>query len=139
MRSQADKDIHENQLGWHWLAPSDQVFIDFGSDELLDDGPKPEPEVPDDLAATMSQEQYSSMLGTLCDEAHFLVDEKTKEELPALVPAHQDWVQCVSILHALGIKNGAGLEKLRIALRGTDTHILHRFLDSADIHKFLCQ
>lgn len=118
MGEQADKNILENQLGWRWMAPSDQVFIDFGSDELLDDGPKSEPEVSDDLTATMSEEQYSSMLGTLCDEAHFLVDEKTREELPTLGPAHQDWVQCVSILHALGIKNGAGLEKLRIALRG---------------------
>lgn len=100
------------------MAPSDHIFIELASDELLNDGPKPEPKVPDDLAATMSDEQYSSMLGTLCDEAHFLVDEETRESLPNLVPAHQDWVQCVSILHALGIKNGAGLEKLRIALRG---------------------
>lgn len=67
----------------------------------------------------MSQEQYSSLLGILCDEAFFLIDEKTREELPNLVPAHQDWIQCVSILHALGIKNGASLEKLRIVLQGT--------------------
>jgi len=105
------------------MAPSDQVFIDLGSDELLDNKPKVEQEVVDDLAATMSQEQYSSMLGTLCDEAHFLVDEKTREELSTLIPTHQDWIQCVSILHALGIKNGAGLEKLRIALQGTYTHL----------------
>jgi hypothetical protein len=119
---QADKDIHENQLGWHWMSPSDQVFIDLASDEILDDQKKQEPEVANDLAATMSDEKYSSLLGMLCDEAFFLVDEKTRQELPTLVPAHQDWVQCVSILHALGVKNGASLEKLRIALRGTETH-----------------
>ncbi|KAG0623500.1 hypothetical protein M758_3G179200 [Ceratodon purpureus] len=126
---QADKDIHENQLGWHWMAPSDQIFIDLASDEVLDDKKKAEPEVANDLAATMSDEKYSSLLGTLCDEAFFLVDEKTREELPTLVPNHQDWVQCVSILQALGIKNGASLEKLRIVLRGQESELKDNDID----------
>lgn len=126
---QADKDIHENQLGWHWQAPSDYAFIDLGSNEILDDGPKKEPPVLDDLANTMSQEKYASLLGTLCDEAFFLVDEKTRESLPMLLPAHQDWVQCVSILHTLGIKNGASLEKLLIALTGQESELKDNDLD----------
>lgn len=118
---QADKDIHENQLGWRWRAPSDQIFMELGSEALLiaeERKAEVKPEVPQDLAETMSQETYASLLGMLCDEAFFLVDEKTRDELPTLPPSHQDWVQCVSILQALGINNGASLEKLRLSLAG---------------------
>ena len=123
------------------MAPSDQVFIDLASDEILEDQKKPESEVVNDLAATMSQEKYSALLGRLCDEAFFLVDEETRKKLPTLVPDHQDWVQCVSILQALGINSGAGLEKLRIALRGVDTHsplLVDGFLDFVIFIKSAC-
>jgi hypothetical protein len=118
---QADKDIHEHQLGWRWRAPSDQIFIEFGSDILLkaeEEKVEVAPEVVDDLAITMRKEIYSTLLATLCSEAFFLVDEKTREKLPSLSPSLQDWVQCQSILQALGVQNGASLEKLRISLAG---------------------
>jgi len=53
---QADKDIHEHQLGWRWRAPSDQIFIELGSDTLLkaeEEKVEVAPEVVDDLAITM--------------------------------------------------------------------------------------
>lgn len=118
---QADKDIHEHQLGWRWRAPSDQIFIELGSDILLkaeEEKVEVAPEVVDDLAITMRKEIYSTLLATLCSEAFFLVDEKTREKLPSLSPSLQDWVQCQSILQALGVQNGASLEKLRISLAG---------------------
>lgn len=118
---QADKDIHENQLGWHWRAPSDQVFLELGISALSTKRKKMQPttdEVPEDLVSTMRQELYASLLGALCDEALFLVDDKTREELSTVVPSHQHWLQAVSILQALGIRNSASLEKLRKSLKG---------------------
>lgn len=73
---------------------------------------------PEGLVATMREELYASLGETLCDEVLFLVDDKTREELSTEVPSHQRWLQAVSILQALGIRNSASLEKLRTSLKG---------------------
>lgn len=139
---QADKIVHEQQLGWRWVPPSDQIFADFASTSVLetelaenrpDKSSTTEDSTDEDLLEALTDKEYQPMLETLCDEAAFLVDEDAKKTLAKLEPNMHDHVRVVSILKALGVKSRNGLEKLRLFLTCSDEERAVRVIDKDEI------
>ena len=129
---QADKIIHEQQLGWDWRAPSEEVFLsphdalaeanggagdeDAGED---DDSEAAEQAAKDVVAERTRDPRYFGALQLLVDEAGFLVDVKATKMLDALPKDELGRVKVDSILRALGVTDGASFDALMDALSAT--------------------
>lgn len=109
---QADKIIHEQQLGLHWFPPSEQLFVAGRGD-----GGSTHPASSADSAAVSSRGSVDNdgvqrMLGLLCDEAGFLVEQKVLKLLEPLPVEEQNLLKIDSILKVLGVQGAADLQKL---------------------------
>mmetsp|Transcript_35004 Transcript_35004/g.99216 ORF Transcript_35004/g.99216 Transcript_35004/m.99216 type:complete len:688 (-) Transcript_35004:130-2193(-) len=129
---QADKIIHEQQLGWDWRPPSEEVFLsphdalaeangtagdeDPGED---DDSEAAEQAAKDVVAERTRDPRYFGALQLLVDEAGFLVDVKANKMLDALPKDELGRVRVDSILRALGVTDGASFDALMDALSAT--------------------
>lgn len=122
MRSvlQADKLLHEQQLGLHWYPPSDAIFSDASEQHAppeLGASAAAEGGEGGALAAAGAQpanEQVAAMLTLLCNEAGFLVEAKVRRLLEPIAPEEQDLLKVDSILKVLGIESAADVEKVRL-------------------------
>lgn len=120
MRSvlQADKLLHEQQLGLHWYPPSDAIFRDASEQHAppeLGASAATEGGEGGALAAAGAQpanEQVAAMLTLLCNEAGFLVEAKVRRLLEPIAPEEQDLLKVDSILKVLGIESAADVEKV---------------------------
>ncbi|GMH33905.1 hypothetical protein BSKO_01739 [Bryopsis sp. KO-2023] len=131
----ADKVIHEQQLGWDWLPPTEHVFISphngtgdnqnqeeakeqgdslEGSEEDGEDGPKG---TKDDVRDRVVSEQYRDALHLLCDEVGFLVDAKARKLIESVPTDEQGLAQTEAILNAVGVVDGPTFDALMDALR----------------------
>lgn len=96
---QADKIIHEQQLGWDWRPPSDEVFVSphdaaaepsagpggEGDDPGEDDDSEAAEQAAKDVVAERTRDpRYYGALQLLVDEAGFLVDSKARKMIEAL-------------------------------------------------------
>jgi len=106
---QADKIIHEQQLGLEWAPPSDEIFqirTDTGADLTEDGGPSPK------QLARAENKKTRLILQMLCDEAGFLVEGKVKKMLDKLPKEEHSLLKVESIIKALGIDTKEGMEQL---------------------------
>mmetsp|Transcript_18056 Transcript_18056/g.45712 ORF Transcript_18056/g.45712 Transcript_18056/m.45712 type:complete len:694 (-) Transcript_18056:255-2336(-) len=132
---QADKIIHEQQLGWDWRPPADEVFVsphdasvleadraggkggkDGGEGGEDDDSEAAEQAAKDVVQDRIRDGRYYGALGLLTDEAGFLIDSKTRKMLDALPKDEVGKVKVESILRALGVTDGASFDALMDAL-----------------------
>ncbi|KAG8460460.1 hypothetical protein KFE25_013110 [Diacronema lutheri] len=139
MRSvlQADKVIHEQQLGLHWYPPSDAIFNDGSASAAAAadaaaaaaavDGGGARGEESGPLAgAQLDNEQIRGMLQLLTNEAAFLVEAKVQKLLEPLPLDEQNLLRIDSILKVLGVESAADVEKM-----------LGYFLADADDHELI--
>jgi len=106
---QADKIIHEQQLGLEWAPPSDEIFqirTDTAADLAEDGGPSPK------QLARAENKKTRLILQMLCDEAGFLVEGKVKKMLDKLPKEEHSLLKVESIIKALGIDTKEGMEQL---------------------------
>merc|ERR1711998_375979 len=106
---QADKIIHEQQLGLEWSPPSDEIFqirTDTAADLAEDGGPSAK------QLARAENKKTRLILQTLCDEAGFLVEGKVKKMLDKLPKEEHNLLKVESIIKALGIDTKEGMEQL---------------------------
>merc|ERR1711871_859289 len=106
---QADKIIHEQQLGLEWAPPSDEIFrvrTDTAADLTEDGGPSPK------QLARAENKKTRLILQMLCDEAGFLVESKVKKMLDKLPKEEHSLLKVESIIKALGIDTKEGMEQL---------------------------
>ena len=99
---QADKIVHEQQLGLNWFPPSEHIFQAGGqgaagqraaqADGDGDGGPI--------SRGQMDNENIKRMLELLCNEAGFLVEGKIQKLLDPLPPDEQNLLKIDSILKA---------------------------------------
>ncbi|KXZ47783.1 hypothetical protein GPECTOR_33g665 [Gonium pectorale] len=125
---QADKVIHEQQLGWDWKPPDDAVFTPVHNGGAADNNSGAgggEEEQDEDTAARAREAELSERLhdarnwgalGLLCDEAGFLIDVKARNMIERLPKDEQGLVKAEAILRALGISDGASFDGLMDAL-----------------------
>lgn len=110
---QADKVIHEQQLGLNWYPPSEQIFQDGAEADQAAIVVAPTDQEEGPLShAQMDNEQIKRMLELLCDEANFLVEAKVQKLLDPLPLDEQNLLKIDSILKVLGVENAADVEKL---------------------------
>jgi len=127
---QADKIIHEQQLGLNWFPPSEHIFQAGG------DGGPPGASAAQSADAEgeggpisrgqMDNENIKRMLELLCNEAGFLVEGKIQKLLEPLPPDEQSLLKIDSILKVLGVEGAVDVEKL-----------LSYFLADADNHELI--
>jgi len=130
---QADKIIHEQQLGLSWLPPSEHIFHAGGesgasgaragaasgaNDADAESGPI--------SRGQMDNENIKHMLELLCNEAGFLVEGKIQKLLDPLSADEQNLLKIDSILKVLGVEGAGDVEKL-----------LSYFLADADNHELI--
>ena len=124
---QADKIIHEQQLGLSWLPPSEHIFHAGGdaagrtggtTDADGESGPI--------SRGQMDNENIKHMLEMLCNEAGFLVEGKIQKLLEPLPSDEQNLLKIDSILKVLGVEGAGDVEKL-----------LSYFLADADNHELI--
>ncbi|EFJ47566.1 hypothetical protein VOLCADRAFT_81425 [Volvox carteri f. nagariensis] len=134
---QADKVLHEQQLGWEWRPPDDEVFTPVhssgpgggtGSGGAGGDGGEEEQD--EDAAARAREQEVAERLreprnwgalGLLCDEAGFLLDAKARHMIERLPKDEQGLVKAEAILRALGIADGSSFDQLMDALSADST------------------
>ena len=125
---QADKIVHEQQLGLNWFPPSEHIFQAGGqgaagqraaqADGDGEGGPI--------SRGQMDNENIKRMLELLCNEAGFLVEGKIQKLLEPLPTDEQSLLRIDSILKVLGVEGAADVEKL-----------LSYFLADADNHELI--
>lgn len=126
---QADKIVHEQQLGLNWFPPSEHIFQAgsqggaSGQRATQADG---EGEGGPISRGQMDNENIKRMLELLCNEAGFLVEGKIQKLLEPLPPDEQNLLKIDSILKVLGVEGAADVEKL-----------LSYFLADADNHELI--
>jgi dynein regulatory complex protein 1 len=117
---QADKIIHEQQLGLSWLPPSEHIFHAGGEGGASGSGARGggasgeggESEAGPISRGQMDNENIKHMLELLCNEAGFLVEGKIQKLLEPLPPDEQNLLKIDSILKVLGVEGAADVEKL---------------------------
>ncbi|GAX84384.1 hypothetical protein CEUSTIGMA_g11806.t1 [Chlamydomonas eustigma] len=137
---QADKVLHEQQLGWDWLPPHDSVFTPslpsssslaakaaqaVGNGEEADEG-ETEEEIKARQGEAEVQENLKDSrnygaLSLLCDEAGFLIDAKVRSMLDKLSKDEAGHVKAESVLKALGVSDGSSFNALMDALTASST------------------
>lgn len=128
---QADKIIHEQQLGLSWLPPSEHIFHAGGDAAAgarsgtggTGDGDGESGPI---SRGQMDNENIKHMLELLCNEAGFLVEGKIQKLLDPLPEDEQNLLKIDSILKVLGVEGAADVEKL-----------LSYFLADADNHELI--
>ncbi|KAJ7525487.1 hypothetical protein O6H91_17G053400 [Diphasiastrum complanatum] len=117
---QADKIIHEQQLGWRWRPPSNKFFIDLAS-------AKPD-ESMDSLDSHMETEQLSSSSGekvsemvrlvqqpvlkAFAYETSFIISDEVKNAVAGLDPNLADHLRTLAALQTLGVTSPDAFIKL---------------------------
>ncbi|KAG1659692.1 hypothetical protein FOA52_004331 [Chlamydomonas sp. UWO 241] len=124
---QADKVLHEQQLGWDWRPPNEAVFSVGGAGQQAEARLEDEEGEDAEAAATARGEaevsdrihdaRYTGALGLLCDEAGFLVDSRARAVLEKLPRDEAGLIRAESVLRALGVADGAAFDALMRALR----------------------
>lgn len=130
---QADKIIHEQQLGLEWAPPSDEIFQirnDTAADLTEDGGPSPK------QLARAENKKTRLILQMLCDEAGFLVEGKVKKMLDKLPKEEHSLLKVESIIKALGIDTKEGMDQLVGHFVNEDSEEL-RLMDPAHAVKCL--
>jgi len=131
---QADKIIHEQQLGLSWLPPSEHIFHangEAGGPGGRGAGAGGAADGDGDGAGPISRGQMDNenikhMLEMLCNEAGFLVEGKIQKLLEPLPQDEQNLLKIDSILKVLGVEGAGDVEKL-----------LSYFLADADNHELI--
>ncbi|KAI9358310.1 sperm tail-domain-containing protein [Zopfochytrium polystomum] len=135
---QADRIIHEQQLGMKWVGPSEDLFKYVDPITLFKQGSATadqadivtgtlsiqglvnsgaEPERQESLAAKMKEHKgytktIKRMLELLCNEAGFLVEDKLQKLLTPLHKDEQSLMKLDSIFKALGVETVEDIERL---------------------------
>lgn len=131
---QADKILHEQQMGWQWRPPHESVFSlipaasnDKNEGEKQGEGEEGEGEEvnEEEAAAKRAEEEVQrrirdpknyGALSLLCDEGGFLIDVKTRAMLDKLSKDDAGHVKAESVLRALGVVDGPSFDSLLEAL-----------------------
>ena len=128
---QADKIIHEQQLGLSWFPPSEHIFQPGGESgapgqRTAQSSGEGEGDSGPISRGQMDNENIKHMLELLCNEAGFLVEGKIQKLLEPLPPDEQNLMKIDSILKVLGVEGAGDVEKL-----------LSYFLADADNHELI--
>ena len=125
---QADKIVHEQQLGLNWFPPSEHIFQagSQGAGGQRASAAEGDGEGGPISRGQMDNENIKRMLELLCNEAGFLVEGKIQKLLEPLPPDEQNLLKIDSILKVLGVEGAADVEKL-----------LSYFLADADNHELI--
>lgn len=128
---QADKIIHEQQLGWSWAPPDEGAFLSPHAPAALLEGSaakggeggegEEKEEDSEALAAKAVQERIRDprnlgALQLLIDEGGFLLEARTRGMIEKLPKDDQGMVKLESILRALGVVDGMAFDSLLDAL-----------------------
>ena len=110
---QADEIIHTQILGWRWEPPTEDVLAKIQKvpekEEVEETAEGKESE---EKKGPVSKRKLKVMLGMLCDEATFLVDQGARDSMKNVPSDTAKVLQADSILKALSIENEADVERL---------------------------
>eukprot|EP00802_Teleaulax_amphioxeia_P007750 Tamp_07758.p1 GENE.Tamp_07758~~Tamp_07758.p1 ORF type:complete len:602 (-),score=252.65 Tamp_07758:636-2417(-) len=117
---QADKIIHEQQLGLYWYPPNEeavnQAFAEarvqaksFGKKRVVDTQQQ------DNVQALLNDvsPEVRRMFTLLCDESGFLVENKVRKLVETIPRTEGDRMKIESILKALNISNDTDIERMQ--------------------------
>merc|ERR1719198_182683 len=125
---QADKIVHEQQLGLNWFPPSEHIFQagSQGAGGQRASAAEGDGEGGPISRGQMDNENIKRMLELLCNEAGFLVEGKIQKLLEPLPLDEQNLLKIDSILKVLGVETAPDVEQL-----------LSYFLADADNHELI--
>ena len=118
---EADRIIHEQQLGWSWKAPSQDAQGDGAEDgQGTEEAPAAADPAADEAVRKAvidevtggSDENHRLMLDLVCEEGAFLVEDKVKDILPGLPPDERKLLQIDSIFKSLSISSSEDVDRL---------------------------
>ena len=117
---QADKIIHEQQLGLYWYPPNEEAVNaafqeariqakSFGKKRVVDTAQQ------DNVQALLSDvsPEVKTMFTLLCNESGFLVENKIRKLVDTIPRTEGDRMKIESILKALSISNHQDIERLQ--------------------------
>jgi dynein regulatry complex protein 1 len=108
---QADEIIHSQILGWRWEPPSEDVLARPKKNEAKEEEAEDANE--DALKkGPVSKKKLKIMLGMLCEEAQFLVDQSSRDQIKYAPNDRAKVLEADSILKALSIENETDVERL---------------------------
>lgn len=117
---EADKIIHEQQLGLGWREPSKSIYkspwegVAEEAEEAADTqgAENEEREAAREIAERLRDPQYSGMLSMLINEAGFLVESRARAEIERVPGDEQGRRMIKHILDSLGVMNGELFDRL---------------------------
>jgi len=117
---QADKIIHEQQLGLYWYPPNEEAVNaafqeariqakSFGKKRVVDTQQQ------DNVQALLNDisPEVRRMLTLLCDESGFLVENKVRKMVDSIPRTEGDRIRIESILKALSVSKDEDIEHLQ--------------------------
>mmetsp|Transcript_25965 Transcript_25965/g.49353 ORF Transcript_25965/g.49353 Transcript_25965/m.49353 type:complete len:664 (-) Transcript_25965:177-2168(-) len=122
---QADKVIHDQQLGVKWNPPSEEVFASpwapgaSGADAANhDDGEEmnEEENAEAQLQERLEDPRFQKLQELLCDEAGFLVDNKVQRLLSTVPKEQGEMMKVHNIMKVLGVVDGQTFDSLVSAI-----------------------
>jgi len=115
---EADRLLHEQQLGHEWFPPTDQQLaseLETMSDSNTTTG-KSTGMASEDLgnagSGKYSQTKVKKVLDLVKEETQFLLDSKVRDQLKVLPPEQRDVVQIDAILRYIGVESQEDVDLL---------------------------
>ena len=117
---QADEIIHSQILGWRWEPPTEDVLARPKKNETKEESGDGEQEGKENgeggevivQKGPVSKKKLKIMLSMLCDEAQFLVDQSSRDQMKYAPSDRVKVLEADSILKALSIENESDVERL---------------------------
>jgi dynein regulatory complex protein 1 len=135
---QADKLIHEQQLGQDWVMPTEEQLrdVDTYSESGTATGKSAvatEEDTPS-VSGKYSSSKVKKVLDLIKEETQFLLDQKVRDQMANLPPEQRDVLQIDAILRCINVENQADVDLLvEIFYTGQEEHDEALFVDADDV------
>ncbi|CEM02485.1 unnamed protein product [Vitrella brassicaformis CCMP3155] len=140
---QADRIVHEQQLGLDWSPPREEALmseVEVYSESGTATG-KSTTKVSDESGGTKSRyapTKVKKVLDLLLGETQFLLDQKVKDKLLDLPPDQQSVVQVDAVLKYLGVEGQEDVDLLvSLFFQGQDEDDETLYVDADDVLRLL--
>lgn len=136
---QADKLLHEQQLGHDWIEPKEDQLLDE-LDNFSESGTttgKSSARVSEDKELNKSKytpEKSKKVLDLIKDETQFLLDSKVREQLANLPPEQRDVLMIDAVLRYIGVEDQDDVDLLiSVFYSGQEDEDDALFVDADDV------
>merc|ERR1712217_543023 len=141
---EADRLLHEQQLGHEWLPPKEEQLLqelDTFSEQGTSTGKSTaveSAEMGQSVSGKFSVAKVKKVLDLIKDETQFLLDLKVREQIVSLAPEQRDVLQIDALLRYIGVESQEDVDLLvSIFYHGQDEDDEALMVDADDVLQLL--